>query len=322
VFEKIQAYARNRAREAGRARVFAVAEATAVAYSRALDAGGPSRALRASHALCDRLVYRGVRAVLGGRARFVISGGAPLDPRTGHFFRGAGLIVLEGWGLTETAAAATVNRVHNPRIGSVGQPLAGVTIRVEDDGEVLVRGPMVFTGYHGDEAGTRAVFDRDGFLRTGDLGRLDDDGFLTITGRKKELLVTAAGKNVAPAPLEERVRANPLVSQVLVVGDRRPFVACLVTIDGDAFRAWKARHRKPAAATVTDLRADPALRGAIQGAVDDANRAVSQAESIKVFAILPVDFSVSSGELTPTLKIRRGVILDRYSGAVDAIYGG
>ena len=229
----------------------------------------------------DRLVYGKLRAALGGNARYAVSGGAALAERLGHFFRGAGVTVLEGYGLTETTAAVSVNRPDRQKIGTVGLPLPGVSVRIADDGEVLIKGKTVFPGYWRNDQATADSFTADGWYRTGDIGELDDEGFLRITGRKKEIIVTAGGKNVAPAVLEDRLRTHALISQCMVVGDGRPYVAALITIDPEAFGPWKERHGKPADATVADLRDDPDLLASIQAAVDDANKAVSRAESIR-----------------------------------------
>jgi long-chain acyl-CoA synthetase len=275
--------------------------------------------LRTRHAVFDRLVYRTLREKLGGRCRYAISGGAPLGERLGHFYRGIGLGVLEGYGLTETAAAVTVNRPDLPQIGTVGRPLPGTTIRVADDGEVLVRGGQAFAGYWNDPEATREVLSPEGWVHTGDLGEIDDEGFLRVTGRKKEIIVTAGGKNVAPTQLEDRIRAHPLVSQCMVVGDGEPFIAALVTIDTEALSLWADQHGK--AGDVADLTEDPDLRAAVQSAVDDANRSVSQAESIRKFRILPNDWTEESGHLTPSLKLRRSVVLRDCGQDVDALYG-
>jgi long-chain acyl-CoA synthetase len=267
----------------------------------------------------DRLVYRKLRAALGGEVKYAVSGGAPLGARLGHFFRGAGVTVLDGYGLTESTAGATVNVPGAMRIGTVGRPIAGATVRIADDGEILLAGEFLFTGYwQGDEATAEAVVD--GWFHTGDVGELDDDGYLTITGRKKELIVTAAGKNVAPAILEDRVRAHPLVSQCMVVGDGRPYVAALLTLDADAVAAWSRDHGKPADASVATLRDDPDLIAAVQEAVDDANRAVSQAESIRRFRVLGEDFTEDTGELTPTLKVKRAVVAKNRADEIEALY--
>ena len=305
----------------GHAKIFAQAEATAIAYSRALDAGGPGPVLRLKHALFDRLVYGKVRAALGGNVRYSWSAAAPLGPRLGHFFRGCGITVLEGYGLTETSPAANSNTPDAQKIGTVGRPIPGAAIRIAPDGEVLVKGHMVFQGYWNNETATKEMIDEDGWLHTGDIGALDDDGFLAITGRKKDLIITAAGKNVAPAVLEDRLRAHWLISECLVVGDAKPYIAALVAGDPETFAQWKADHGKPDTATVADLRDDPDLRAEIQAAIDDANQAVSQAEAIKKFTILDQDFTESGGQLTPTLKVRRHVITEQYAAQIAALYG-
>ncbi len=320
VFEKVHAGARLKAHSEGKGRIFDAAENTAVAYSEALDRGGPGPLLRLRHRLFAVLVYSKLHAALGGRARVAISGGAPLGPRLGHFFRGIGFTVVEGYGLTETSAPAAANRPHSVRMGTVGQPLPGVTIRIADDGEILIRGDLLFRAYRNSETATKEALDADGFLHTGDLGSLDDDGFLRITGRKKELLVTAGGKNVAPAPLEHVVQSHPLISQAMLVGDRRPFIAALVTIDQEAFEHWRDGAGKPAGASVADLVDDADLRAAVQQAINSANATVSHAESIKKFVILPQDFTVETGELTPSLKVRRLLVMDRFGGAVEGLY--
>ncbi|HYN94679.1 MAG TPA: long-chain fatty acid--CoA ligase [Pilimelia sp.] len=321
VFEKVYNAARQRADAAGRGRVFVRAERVAVAYSEALDTpGGPSLLLKAQHALLDRLVYRRIRAALGGRCAWAISGGAPLGARLGHFYRGVGVTVLEGYGLTETSPAVTGNLPGAIRIGTVGRPLPGVTVRTADDGEILVSGDLVFREYRNNPAATAEALDADGWFHTGDLGELDDDGYLRVTGRKKELIVTAGGKNVAPAALEDGVRAHPLVSQCVVVGDQRPFIAALLTVDPDAWPGWLAAHGHPPTATVAELRDDPALRGDLQAAVAAANAAVSKAEGIKAFRVLPTDFTEAAGELTPSLKIKRAVLQERYADDIAALY--
>jgi long-chain acyl-CoA synthetase len=321
VFEKVYNGAKQKAHADGKGRIFDAAEATAVAWSRAQDSGGAGLALRLRHAAFDKLVYSKLRGVLGGRCIGAVSGGAPLGERLGHFFRGIGVPVLEGYGLTETTAATTVNTEDAFKVGTVGRPVAGVTVRIDEDGEILVRGETVFRRYWNNRQATDEVLTQDWF-HTGDLGDLDDEGFLQITGRKKEIIVTAGGKNVAPAVLEDRIRAHPLISQCMVVGDQQPFVGALITIDQEAFPAWRAEHGKPADASVGDLTDDPELRAAVQGAIDDANQAVSAAERIKKFRILPVDFSEESGELTPTLKLKRAVVAKSFAGDIDAIYRG
>jgi long-chain acyl-CoA synthetase len=320
VFEKVYNTAQQRAHADGKGAIFDRAERVAIDYSRALDTpGGPSLTLRLRHKLFDRLVFSRLRAALGGRCTAAVSGGAPLGERLGHFYRGIGVVVLEGYGLTETSPAITFNREGAQRIGTVGRPLPGVEIRIADDGEIHARGEVIFAGYWNDPTATAEVVDTDGWLRTGDLGALDDDGFLTITGRKKEIIVTAGGKNVAPAPLEDLVKAHALVSQCMVIGDRQPFIAALITIDPDALPGWLAAAQRPDT-PLEQLCDDPQLRADIQTAVDGANRAVSHAEAIKVFRILPRDFSEATGELTPSLKVKRGVVLKEYSHEIDAIY--
>jgi long-chain acyl-CoA synthetase len=318
VFEKIYNSAEAKAQAAGRARIFAAASDVAIAWSKAQDAGGAGPWLRVRHAVFDRLVYAKVRAAMGGQMQYCVSGGAPLGERLGHFFRGAGIVVLEGYGLTETTAPSTVNTPDLIRIGTVGRPLPGVSVRITDSGEVLIKGPHVLRGYwRNPEATAEAV--PDGWFRTGDLGRLDEDGFLRITGRSKELLVTAGGKNVAPAVLEDRIRAHPLVSQCLVVGDQKPYIAALVTLDEDMLPTWLSSTGRPAM-SVAEAAEDDDVRAEVQKAVDDANRLVSRAESVRRFRILPVDFTEDAGYLTPSLKIKRSVVLKDFGEDVEALY--
>jgi long-chain acyl-CoA synthetase len=322
VFEKMHNQAQQKAVEARRGLVFTIADRVAMRYSHAIDtARGPNVLLRLVHKACDLVAYRKLRAALGGRCETAIVGGAPLGERLGHFFRGAGITVLEGYGLTETSPALTVNLPAAQRIGTVGRPLPGVEIRISDDGEIQARGDVVFPGYWNNSDATRATFTADGWLRTGDLGSIDPDGFLRITGRMKEVLITAAGKNVTPAPLEEAVREHPLVSQCVLVGDGRPYVAALVTIDEQAWDRWRSDHGHPGA-SIADLRDNQALRREIRTAVNRANRAASKAEQIKTFRILPRDFTEAGGELTPTLKVKRNVVAKRYTADVDALYAG
>ena len=244
----------------------------------------------------------------------------PLGARLGHFFRGIGLTILEGYGLTETTAGATINLPHAIKIGTVGRPIPGMAVRVADDGELLFKGPIIYRGYWHNEEATKEALEADGWFHTGDLGKIDEDGYVSITGRKKELLVTAGGKNVAPAVLEDRIRAHPLISQAMVVGDAKPFIACLVTIDPEFFPKWKADNGKPSSASVSDLRDDPDLRAAVQKAIDEANKAVSHAESIRKFSILPEDFTEEGGQMTPTLKLKRNVIMQQFADNVEALY--
>ncbi len=320
VFERIYNTAKHRAEADGKGRIFGLADATAMTYSESIDTGGPSLLLRLRHTIFDRLVYGKLRAAMGGEVRWAVSGGAPLGARLGHFFRGIGITVIEGYGLTETCAAATINLPAKQRMGSVGRPIPGCSIRIADDDEVLIKGGNVFQGYwHNDEA-TREVFDKDGWFYTGDLGNLDDQGYLTITGRKKDILITSSGKNVAPTVLEDRLRSHWLVSQCVVVGDQRPFIGALITIDPESFGPWKEQAGKPPTASVADLREDPDLLAALQPAVDDANKAVSSAEAIKKIRVLTSDFSEETGELTPTLKVKRHIVLKSFGNDVEALY--
>jgi long-chain acyl-CoA synthetase len=334
VFEKVYNSAQQQA-SASRAKsmIFGAAAETAIAWSRSADPGTADGAagsgtrgaaarpgLRLRHALFGRLVYARLRAAVGGKVQYAVSGGAPLGDRLGHFFRGAGMTVLEGYGLTETSAAATVNRPSRNKIGTVGAPLPGVSVRIADDGEILIKGPNVFAGYWRNADATAGALDSGGWLHTGDIGDLDDEGFLRVTGRKKELIITAGGKNVAPAVLEDRLRAHPLISQCMVVGDGRPYIACLVTIDPEALVYWKERHGKPATASAADLADDPELTAEIQAAVDEANKAVSRAESIRRFRILGSDFTEQTGHLTPSLKVRRTNVAKDFAAEIEALY--
>ncbi|HET7326343.1 MAG TPA: AMP-dependent synthetase/ligase [Nocardioidaceae bacterium] len=321
VWERIFDSAAQQARGAGRgkAKVFDAATATAVAYSEALDAGKVGLPLRLRHRLFDRCVYAPLRGALGGRIEYAVSGGAPLDQRLSHFLRGVGVQVLEGYGLTETTAAVTVNLPGAHRIGSVGRPLQGAAVRVADDGEVLVTGGQVFRGYWRNERATAEALTSDGWFRTGDLGRLDDDGFLRITGRKKEIVVTAGGKSVAPAPLEDAIRTHPLVSQCIVVGEAKPFVGALVTLDPEPLAAWADRHGKDGR-TAADLRDDPDLVAEVQSAVDRANHGVSRAEAVRKVAILAEDWSEEAGQLTPTMKVRRSAVAREFADEIEGLY--
>jgi long-chain acyl-CoA synthetase len=322
VFEKVYNTAKQRAHADGKGAIFDLAENVAIRYSESLDGNLLKRAAyEVPHRVFDTLVYSKLRAALGGEAVGAISGGAPLGARLGHFFRGCGIPIYEGYGLTESTAGATVNRPDAMKVGTVGRPIPGCTVRIADDGEILLKGGNIFGGYHNNAKATEEALDGDGWFHTGDIGKLDD-GYLTITGRKKELIVTAGGKNVAPAVLEDRLRAHPLVSQCLVVGDQKPFIAALVTIDEEAFPGWKASHGKDEKSTVADLVDDDDLRAEIQSGVDEANKAVSRAEAIKAFRILGDDWTVESGHLTPSLKVKRNVVLDDYASDVTALYAG
>lgn len=321
VLEKVFQTARQKAEQAGKARVFDLATETAVDASRGEFTGGASLFTRLKHGLFDRLVYRTLRGILGGQLRYIVSGGGPLPERLNHFYRGVGVKVLEGYGMTETSPVLTLNAADATRPGTVGQPVAGTTVRIADDGEILVKGPQVFRGYFQNEEATRRTVNAEGWLHTGDIGSLDVQGFLRITGRKKEILVTAAGKNVAPGPLEDRIRENPLVSQAMVVGEGKPFVAVLVTLDAGAFKHWAKTHGKEGQ-SLESLVNDAALRAEVEGAIENANRSVSRAESIRKFVILPRDFTLESNELTPTLKVRRHVVGQNYAQTIEALYAG
>ena len=319
VFEKVYNTAELNAQDSGKGAIFAMAVRTAIEYSEAQDKGGPGLALRAKHALFDRLVYGKLRAATGGNCRASISGGAPLGARLGHFYRGIGLTIYEGYGLTETSAAITANRIGELKVGTVGMLLPGNSMAVANDGELLVRGGVVFGGYWRNETATAEAI-VDGWFHTGDLGSIDEDGFLSIVGRKKEIIVTAGGKNVAPAVLEDQLRAHPLISQAMAVGDAKPFIAALIAIDPEAFEVWKQHHGKNSTASVEDLASDPDLVSEIDLAVKNANQAVSKAEAIRKFRILPVDFTVLTGELTPTLKVKRKVVADKFASDIEALY--
>ena len=318
IFEKIYNGAEAKAEAAGKGKIFRKAAEVAIAYSEAQDKRGFNPLLTLKHALFDKLVYSKIRAAMGGSVEAAISGGAPLGVRLGHFYRGAGITILEGYGLTETTAGATLNLTNHLRVGSVGRPIPGNSVKIADDGEVLISGPIVMRGYWQNDAANQEVFDGQWF-KSGDLGRLDEEGYLYITGRKKELIVTAGGKNVAPAVLEDRLRAHPLVSQCMVVGDNQPFIASLITIDQDMLKGWIAANNK-SGATLETLRNDPDLIAVIQTAVDEANKAVSKAESIRKFTILPNDFTIAGGQLTAKLSLKRHVIGEQYAAEIAALF--
>ncbi|MFC7894001.1 AMP-dependent synthetase/ligase [Streptomyces sp. NPDC057381] len=320
VFEKVYNSARAKAQADGKGKIFDKAADTAIAYSKALDTpSGPSLGLRIKHKVFDKLVYGKLRTVLGGRGEYAISGGAPLGERLGHFFRGIGFTVLEGYGLTESCAATAFNPWDRQKIGTVGQPLPGSVVRIADDGEVLLHGEHLFKEYWNNPGATAEAL-ADGWFHTGDIGTLDEDGYLRITGRKKEIIVTAGGKNVAPAVIEDRIRAHALVAECMVVGDGRPFVGALVTIDEEFLGRWCADHGKPAGSTAVSLREDADLLAAIQDAIDDGNSAVSKAESVRKFRVLSAQFTEESGHLTPSLKLKRSVVAKDYADEIEAIY--
>ena len=320
VFEKVYNTAKQKAHGDGKGKIFDRAEKIAIDYSTALDTGGASLPLRLQHGLFDKLVYSKLRAALGGRVAWAVSGGAPLGARLGHFYRGIGVTILEGWGLTETTAAGTVNTPAHLKIGTVGRPSPGVSVRIAGDGEICMSGENLLRGYwHNDQATRESVVD--GWLHTGDIGEIDAEGFVKITGRKKELIVTAAGKNVAPAVLEDRLRAHPLISQCMVVGDAKPFIACLVTLDPDAIGPWATAHSK-ASTEAAGLVSDPDLVAEIQGAVDEANKAVSRAEAIRKFVVLEQDWTEEGGQMTPSLKLKRSVVMKEFGAEVEGLYAG
>ena len=319
IFEKVYNGAEAKADAAGKGKIFRKAAEVAIAYSESLDKKGFNPLLSLKHALFDALVYKKIRLAMGGQVENAISGGAPLGTRLGHFYRGAGITILEGYGLTETTAGATLNLSDSLRVGSVGKPIPGTSIKIAEDGEVLIRGPIVMEGYWQNPEANSEVFTSDKWFKTGDLGRIDEDGYLFIVGRKKELIVTAGGKNVAPAVLEDRLRSHPLVSQCMVVGDNQPFIAALVTIDQDALKSWIVANKKDGA-TLATLTNDPDLISVIQTAVDDANKAVSKAESIRKFTILDNDFTIAGGQLTAKLSVKRHVVAQQYASEIQALF--
>lgn len=319
IFEKIYNGSEAKAEAAGKGKIFRIAAEIAIAYSESLDKKRTPPLLSIKHKLFDKLVFSKIRAGMGGAVETAISGGAPLGTRLGHFYRGAGITVLEGYGLTETTAGATLNLMSAHRVGSVGRPVPGTSIKIADDGEVLIRGPIVMRGYWQNEAANAETFDSEGWFKSGDLGKLDEDGFLYIVGRKKEIIVTSGGKNVAPAALEDRLRAHPLVSQCMVVGDNQPFIAALITIDQDALKRWVSANKKEGA-SLADLANDPDLNAVIQTAVDEANKAVSRAESIRKFKILSTDFTIAGGQLTPKLSIKRHVVAEEFAAEIANLF--
>jgi long-chain acyl-CoA synthetase len=323
VLEKVYNSASQRAHAEGKGKIFDAAAATAIAWAKAKADGGKVPAgLNLKHKLFDRLVYTKLRAALGGRTTHTISGGAPLGERLTYFFGGIGLTVCEGYGLTETSPAIAVNPIDAIKPGTVGLPVPGTTLRIAQDGEIEAKGKMVFAGYWHNDAATQEVMTADGFFRTGDLGELDQDGYLRITGRKKELLVTSGGKNVAPAVLEDRLNAHPLVAQSMVVGDAKPYISALITLDPESLPHWLSQHGKPADTALAEIAKDPELLADIQHAVDDANKAVSKAESVRKFEVLPVEWTIDAGQLTPKQSIRRHVLTVEYAEKIEAMYAG
>ncbi|MBO1750583.1 long-chain fatty acid--CoA ligase [Actinotalea sp. BY-33] len=319
VFEKVYNSSEQKAAAGGKRGIFQRAAKTAIVYSRALDTpGGPGPWLKLQHKVADVLVLSKLRKALGGRAEWAISGGAPLGERLGHFYRGVGLQVLEGYGLTETTAPVSVNLPDATKIGTVGPPLPGLALRVAPDGEILAKGDGVFLGYHNNTEATQAAFE-DGWFRTGDLGSMDEDGFVRITGRKKEIIVTAGGKNVAPAVLEDRLRGHPLVSQVVVVGDEKPFIGALITLDAEALPGWLSTHGLPEMDVAT-AGENPEVRAALDRAVDRTNQAVSRAESIRRYTVLTTDFTVENDYLTPSMKVKRSLVISDFTAQIEELY--
>lgn len=321
VFEKVYNSSEQKAEAGGKGKIFRAAAETGIAYSKALESGSVPFGLKVKFRVLDRLVLSKIRTAMGGRVRYAVSGSAPLGPRLGHFFHALGIVILEGYGLTETTAPATVNLAQKSKIGTVGPALPGVSLRIADDGEVEVRGINVFKEYWQNPEATAEAFD-DGWFRTGDIGSFDSDGFLTITGRKKEIIVTAGGKNVAPAALEDPIRATPVVGQVVVVGDQKPFISALITLDTEMLPSWLANNGQDASMSAREAARNPAVLAAVQRAIDEANTKVSRAESIRKFVILDEELTEASGHLTPKLSIKRNVILKDFAETIEGMYLG
>jgi long-chain acyl-CoA synthetase len=319
VFEKVYNNSMLKAEDNGKGKIFHAGADVAIAWSKADQAGKVGLALKVKHAIFDKLLYGKIRTAMGGRVQHAVSGGAPLGDRLGHFFHGIGLMVLEGYGLTETTAPISVNTPQKIKIGTVGAPLPGNAVKIADDGEILAKGVCVLKGYFKRPDLTAEAF-TDGWFHTGDIGQLDDEGFLSITGRKKEIIVTAGGKNVVPAQLEDTIRANALVSQCVVIGDQRPFISALITLDEEALPGWLERHSLPAETTMAEAARHPAVQAEVQSLVDSANESVSQAEAIRVFRIVEQDFTEASGHLTPSMKIKRAQVLKDYTTVIEELY--
>jgi long-chain acyl-CoA synthetase len=320
VFEKVYNSAEQKAEAAGKGKIFRKAAYTAIAYSKALDTkSGPSLGLKIQHKLFDALVYKKLRAAMGGQVEYAVSGGAPLGSRLGHFFRAIGLVVLEGYGLTETTGPATIARASNVRIGKVGQMLPGTGVKIADDGEIWLRGNNILRGYWRNPEATAEALE-DGWFKTGDIGELDDDAFLTITGRKKEIIVTAGGKNVAPAPMEDPLRSNPVIGQAVLVGDQHPFIAALISLDQDMLPIWLANNGADKNMSIADAAKSPLVLAEIQRAIDRVNKTVSQAETIKKFAVINQELTEESGHLTPSLKVKRAKVLADFEPQINALY--
>jgi long-chain acyl-CoA synthetase len=322
VFEKVYNSAEQKAEAGGKGKIFRKAVQVAIDYSRGLDKkGGPSLLLKVEHKLFDILVYKKLRAAMGGKVKYAVSGGAPLGERLGHFFRSIGLIVLEGYGLTETSAPAMIGRATDAKIGKVGRVLPGCAVKIAEDGEILLKGSNVLRGYWKNPEATKATMEGDWF-KTGDIGELDDEGFITITGRKKELIVTAGGKNVAPTALEDPLRASPIIGQAVVIGDQRPFVAALLSLDPEMMPVWLANNGQPSDLTLSQAAKNPRVLQELQKAVDDVNSTVSNAEAIKKFEVIDSELSEKSGHLTPSLKIKREAVTRDFAPVIEQIYGG
>ncbi|MFC8037758.1 AMP-dependent synthetase/ligase [Paenarthrobacter sp. NPDC057355] len=320
VFEKVYNSALTKAEDGGKGAIFHRAVDTAIAYSKARQDGRLGLGLKIKHAVFDKLVYGKLRAAMGGNVAHAVSGGGPLGERLGHFFQGIGLQILEGYGLTETTAPISVNTPSMIRIGTVGAPLPGNSVKIADDGEILAKGVCVMRGYYKRPDLTEDTFTDDGWFRTGDIGELDSNGFLKITGRKKEIIVTAGGKNVVPALLEDQIRADALVSQVLVVGDNRPFIGALVTLDEEALPGWLERHGLPSSTTLEEATEHAVVKAAVQELINKANQSVSQAEAIKSFRIVAADFTEASGHLTPSLKVKRAQVMKDFDAVIEEMY--
>jgi long-chain acyl-CoA synthetase len=322
VFEKVYNSAEQKAEAGGKGKIFRKAVQVAIDYSRGLDKkGGPSLLLKVEHKLFDILVYKKLRAAMGGKVKYAVSGGAPLGERLGHFFRSIGLIVLEGYGLTETSAPAMIGRATDAKIGKVGRVLPGCAVKIAEDGEILLKGSNVLRGYWKNPEATKATMEGDWF-KTGDIGELDDEGFITITGRKKELIVTAGGKNVAPTALEDPLRASPIIGQAVVIGDQRPFVAALLSLDPEMMPVWLANNGQPSDLTLSQAAKNPRVLQELQKAVDEVNSTVSNAEAIKKFEVIDSELSEKSGHLTPSLKIKREAVTRDFAPIIEQIYGG
>ncbi|WP_339622079.1 AMP-dependent synthetase/ligase [uncultured Salinibacterium sp.] len=319
VFEKVYNSSEQKAEAGGKGKIFRKAADVAIAHSKAVDAGHVPLGLKIQFAVFDRLVLSKIRTALGGRVKYAVSGSAPLGLRLGHFYRSLGLTILEGYGLTETTAPISVNKPSNFKIGKVGPPLPGVSVRIAEDGEIQAKGVCVFDGYWNNQAATDEVFE-DGWFKTGDIGKIDEEGYLEITGRKKEIIVTAGGKNVAPAALEDPIRANPIIGQVVVVGEQRPFISALVTLDEEMLPTWLGNNGLDATWTTEQAAKHPAVLAEVQRAIDVGNSRVSRAESIRKFHILDADLTEASGHLTPKLSIKRNVILADFADVIESLY--